>query len=116
MSKIRVILFIFILPVFTCVQGQTGSDSKEISLGYPIYSQYLQNGLLINPAYAGSRGALSGFLSYRMQWMGIADAPVFQTISLHAPMKNDKVGPRDNGPVHAVWSYQIKEHLCQLCL
>jgi type IX secretion system PorP/SprF family membrane protein len=92
MRKIGAILFIFFLPFFTCVNGQTGSDSKEISLGYPIYSQYLQNGLLINPAYSGARGALSGFLSYRMQWMGIAEAPVFQTISLNAPMKNDKVG------------------------
>lgn len=91
MSKIRVILFILMLPLFTFVKGQV-SDSKEISLGYPVYSQYLQNGLLINPAYTGSRGALSGFLSYRMQWMGIAEAPVFQTVSLHAPMKNDRVG------------------------
>lgn len=92
MNKIRAILFILILPVFTWVNGQETSDSKGISLGYPVYSQYLQNGLLINPAYAGSRGALSGFLSYRMQWMGIAEAPVFQTISLDAPMKNDRVG------------------------
>jgi type IX secretion system PorP/SprF family membrane protein len=92
MRKIGVVLFIFLLPVSTCVMGQTTSDSKQISLGYPIYSQYLQNGLLINPAYAGARGALSGFLSYRMQWMDIAEAPVFQTISLNAPMKNDKVG------------------------
>jgi type IX secretion system PorP/SprF family membrane protein len=92
MNKIRIILFIFILPVFTYLQGQSVSDSKDISLGYPIYSQYLQNGLLINPAYAGARGALSGFLSYRMQWMGIAEAPVFQTLSLNAPMKNDRVG------------------------
>lgn len=92
MSKIRFILFIFILPLFTSAEGQMTTDSKEISLGYPVYSQYLQNGLLINPAYAGSRGALSGFISYRMQWMGIAEAPDFQTISFDAPMKNDKVG------------------------
>jgi type IX secretion system PorP/SprF family membrane protein len=91
MSRLRIILLILTLPLFTVAEGQT-TDSKEISLGYPIYSQYLQNGLLINPAYAGSRGALSGFLSYRMQWMGIADAPDFQTISFDAPMKNDKVG------------------------
>jgi type IX secretion system PorP/SprF family membrane protein len=91
MSKLRIILFIFIFPVFASLQGQTGTGSKEISLGYPVYSQYLQNGFLINPAYAGARGALSGFLSYRMQWMGIADAPVFQTLSLHTPMKNDRV-------------------------
>lgn len=91
MSKFRIIFFILILPLFTAAEGQT-TDSKEISLGYPVYSQYLQNGLLINPAYAGSRGALSGFVSYRMQWMGISNAPDFQTISFDAPMKNDKVG------------------------
>jgi type IX secretion system PorP/SprF family membrane protein len=91
MRKARIILFLFILPFSAYVRGQV-ADSMSISLGYPVYSQYLQNGLAINPAYAGSRGALSGFLSYRMQWMGIADAPVFQTISFNAPMKNDKVG------------------------
>jgi type IX secretion system PorP/SprF family membrane protein len=119
MSKIRVILLIIILPVFTYAQGQSVSDSKEIDLGYPIYSQYLQNGLLINPAYAGSRGALSGFLSYRMQWMGIDNAPVFQTISLHAPMKNDKIalgimgqfmqyGVTRSKSIYASYAYNIK--------
>jgi type IX secretion system PorP/SprF family membrane protein len=92
MSKIKLILSFFFLSVFTCVPGQAIPDSTGVSLGYPVYSQYLQNGLLINPAYAGSRGALSAFLSYRMQWMGIPDAPVFQSVSLNAPMKNDKVG------------------------
>ena len=92
MNKVKLILFFFFLSVFTSVPGQAVPDSTGISLGYPVYSQYLQNGLLINPAYAGSRGALSTFISYRMQWMGIPDAPVFQTITLNAPMKNDKVG------------------------
>jgi len=92
MNKIKSAFFLFFLSAFTGVLGQSNPDSTGISLGYPVYSQYLQNGLLINPAYAGSRGSLSAFLSYRMQWMGIADAPVFQSISLNAPMKNDKVG------------------------
>lgn len=92
MNKIKVVFSFFFLSVFTSVPGQAIPDSTGISLGYPVYSQYLQNGLLINPAYAGSRGALSTFLSYRMQWMGIPDAPVFQSISLNAPTKNDKVG------------------------
>jgi len=91
MNKIRLIFFFFFLSAFTTVPGQAVPDSSGISLGYPVYSQYLQNGLLINPAYTGSRKVLSGFLSYRMQWMGIADAPVFQSISFHAPMKNDKI-------------------------
>lgn len=92
MNKIKLIFFFTFLSAFTCIPGQAKPDSTSISLGYPVYSQYLQNGLLINPAYAGSRGSLSTFLSYRMQWMGIQGAPVFQTFSLNAPMKSDKVG------------------------
>lgn len=92
MNKFKLIFIFIFLSLFTYVPGQAIPDSTGISLGYPVYSQYLQNGLLINPAYSGTRGSLSGFLSYRMQWMGIPDAPVFQTFSLNAPMKNDKVG------------------------
>ena len=91
MNRIKLTFFLLFLIIFTAVPGQALPDSSGISLGYPVYSQYLQNGLLINPAYAGSRGALSGFLSYRMQWMGISEAPKFQSVSLHTPMKNDKV-------------------------
>jgi type IX secretion system PorP/SprF family membrane protein len=58
----------------------------------PITSQYLTNGLIINPAYAGTRGALSANLSYRKQWAKIVGAPQFQTLSLHSPVnKREKV-------------------------
>jgi len=90
--KMKLIFCFLLLCAFTSVPGQAIPDSTGISLGYPVYSQYLQNGLLINPAYAGTRGSLSAFLSYRLQWMGISGAPVFQSFSLNAPMKNDKVG------------------------
>ncbi len=97
MNKSRIIFFFCFLCLIKsapvrAIPDSTRIGSTAISLGYPVYSQYLQNGLLINPAYAGSRGSLSTFLSYRMQWMGISGAPVFQTVSLNAPMKNDKVG------------------------
>jgi type IX secretion system PorP/SprF family membrane protein len=95
------------------------ADSNKISLGYPIYSQYLQNGLVINPAYAGTRGALSSFLSYRMQWMGTDGSPVIQSASLHTPLKNDKValgilaqfmqfGYTKSTSVYADYAYHIK--------
>jgi type IX secretion system PorP/SprF family membrane protein len=90
-NRIKLIFFLFFLSAFTSVPGQAVPDSTGISLGYPVYSQYLQNGLLINPAYTGSRGAMSAFLSYRMQWMGTKGSPVIQSVSLHTPMKNDKV-------------------------
>ena len=54
----------------------------------PITSQYLTNGLVINPAYAGTREALSANLSYRKQWVRITGAPQFQTLSLHSPINN----------------------------
>jgi hypothetical protein len=91
MNKIKLPFFLLFLSVFTSVPGQAVPDSTGISLGYPVYSQYLQNGLMINPAYTGSRGSLSGVLSYRMQWMGTKGSPVIQSVSLHTPLKNDKV-------------------------
>jgi len=83
---------IFILLSVFRLAGQTVSDQTKISLAYPVYSQYLHNGLLINPAYAGSREVLSLFLSGRLQWAGIKGAPVSETVSLHTLMKNDRVG------------------------
>ncbi|HOU01942.1 MAG TPA: type IX secretion system membrane protein PorP/SprF [Bacteroidales bacterium] len=118
MHRFLVIIVIVILS-FPELQGQEMSDSSRITLGYPVYSQYIQNGLMINPAYAGSREALSTALSYRMQWMGTKGAPVLQTISLHTPMKNDKValglkarfmqyGVTKSASVFAVYAYHIK--------
>ncbi len=54
--------------------------------------QYLNNGLIINPAYAGSREALSATLMHRSQWVGFDGAPVSQILAAHAPMKNEKIG------------------------
>jgi type IX secretion system PorP/SprF family membrane protein len=46
----------------------------------PIYSQYLYNKFLINPAVAGSEGYTSINLTARQQWAGLEGAP--QTFSL----------------------------------
>jgi type IX secretion system PorP/SprF family membrane protein len=58
----------------------------------PLTSQYLFNGLLINPAYAGSRDALAANLTNRFQWVGMQGAPVTQIASVHAPVNKRKVG------------------------
>jgi type IX secretion system PorP/SprF family membrane protein len=59
---------------------------------FPVYSQYMLNGLAINPAYAGSRDVLSTSIMYRKQWMGFEGAPVTATLSAHTPLKNRKIG------------------------
>ncbi len=58
----------------------------------PITSQYLFNGLLINPAYSGSRDAFTANLTHRQQWVGFQGAPVTQLLSVHSPVKNKSLG------------------------
>jgi len=42
----------------------------------PVYSQYMMNKFLINPAVAGSEGYTAFNLTTRKQWIGIKDAPL----------------------------------------
>ncbi len=117
--KDRIYTIIILLFIAGRVSCQNVPDSAKISLGYPVYSQYLQNGLVINPAYAGTRGVLSTFLSYRMQWMGTNGSPLLQSLSLHTPMKDDKValgllaqfmqyGATKSTSIYADYAYHIR--------
>jgi type IX secretion system PorP/SprF family membrane protein len=81
MGKRVQIVFILLALLPLSLSGQLNTVS----------SQYLLNGLLINPAYAGSRGVLSTNLSYRKQWLSVKGAPESQTISAHTLLKNDRV-------------------------
>ena len=56
------------------------------------YTQYMFNTMSVNPAYAGSRGALSSALLYRRQWLGLDGAPTTQTLNLHSPIRESRVG------------------------
>lgn len=57
-----------------------------------VYSQYLFNGLLINPAYAGSHVQMSASLTYRNQWVNFSGAPVTATFGAHSSFYKGKVG------------------------
>jgi type IX secretion system PorP/SprF family membrane protein len=56
------------------------------------YTQYMYNTMSVNPAYAGSRGQLSAAALYRSQWVGLEGAPKTQTLNLHAPIRNSRLG------------------------
>jgi type IX secretion system PorP/SprF family membrane protein len=56
------------------------------------YSQYMFNGLAINPAYAGSHDALSITALGRFQNVGLSGAPNTQTFTAHSPLVNSRVG------------------------
>ncbi|MGE5406707.1 MAG: type IX secretion system membrane protein PorP/SprF [Methanosarcina sp.] len=58
----------------------------------PVSDQYILNPILINPAHAGTRGALSVAAFYRKQWAGIKGSPETITLIADAPLQNRKVG------------------------
>lgn len=83
------------------------------------YTQYMYNTININPAYAGSRGALSIFGLYRTQWVGLDGAPVTSTFSANTPINNsrlgigislvnDKIGPTNENNFSVDLSYSIQ--------
>ena len=57
-----------------------------------MFTQYMFNGLALNPAYAGSHESLSMTALFREQWTGLDGAPATQTLSVHSPIKNQKMG------------------------
>ncbi len=84
------------------------------------YTQYMFNTISVNPAYAGSRDAISVAGLYRNQWVGIGGAPVTQTLSINSPIGrsnkvglglsvvNDKIGPTQETYIDIDFSYTIK--------
>jgi len=58
----------------------------------PQFTQYMYNTISINPAYAGSRETLSVVALHRSQWTGFPGEPTTQTLSVHSPLRNDKIG------------------------
>jgi len=56
------------------------SISKVQAQVIPQFSQYMFNGLYVNPAYAGYKEELYAHLMFRQQWIGVPGAP--QTVML----------------------------------
>ncbi len=94
----KVKLLVILISLCGCVMAQHNSS----------YSQYMFNGLLINPAYAGSNDALNLTALYRKQWTGIDNAPNTLSFTAHTPLKNKKV---NLGLIITSDSYGITEHL-----
>lgn len=77
------------------------------------------NASLINPAYAGSRDALSMVVDGRMQWVNWNGAPKTNCFTLHTPLAiesvgiglnvlNDQLGPTTRNALFADFAYRIR--------
>jgi len=83
------------------------------------FSNYMYNTLSFNPAYAGSRGTTSIYLSQRKQWVGLEGAPSTNSLSYHSPLGssnvgiglsllNDAIGPVEENLISLDISYSIQ--------
>lgn len=83
------------------------------------FTQYMFNGLYINPAYAGYKEQTYLHSFYRNQWTGVEGAP--QTMTLAADMVqnqgkvglgalfiSDKIGPQSNVSAYANYAYRLQ--------
>jgi type IX secretion system PorP/SprF family membrane protein len=84
-------------------------------------SQYIFNGLAVNPAYAGYKEDWTINLSSRLQWQGVDGAPKTSTLSVDGVVDdvsknvglgllvtNDRLGPENNSSVYANYAYRIR--------
>lgn len=55
-----------------------------------MFTQYMFNGLMINPAYSSIDDAINVTALARQQWVGFKGAPNTQTVSVHSPIKQSK--------------------------
>lgn len=83
------------------------------------FTQYMFNGVVINPAYAGVDEALSLTFIQRKQWANIESSPSTQTLSAHTLFKkkhfglgatiiNDKIGVHRNLSALSNFAYHLK--------
>jgi len=102
MNQIRSVIAASLMFLITGI-----SEAQQV----PMYSQYIMNGFLINPSFAGRDGYTSVNLTVREQWTGMAQAPStyalsFQTrilknsyISKSTSVKKKLVRPTRGGQV-----------------
>ncbi|MDO9001808.1 MAG: type IX secretion system membrane protein PorP/SprF [Bacteroidota bacterium] len=110
MKKIKKIAIVAILITIA-----TSSKAQYDAL----FTQYMFNEMFINPAYAGSKEAMSATLLHRQQWVNFPGRPVTTSFSLHGPLMqnkmglglsvlNETIGVLNRNLVYASYAYRMK--------
>lgn len=107
----RLIKIVFITLVL--MQGSEMWAQQE-----PLNTMYMYNGISINPAYTGTRDALSLTAMHRQQWVGMDGAPITTNVAVHSPIKftnmgvgmtlvSDKIGPITDFYANFFYAYRV---------
>jgi type IX secretion system PorP/SprF family membrane protein len=84
----------------------------------PLYTQYIFNSFVINPALAGTHNYYQIRTNTRVQWAGIPDHPITNYLSVYGPDKNmdmgygcyvfnDVTGPTSKFGISGAYAYNI---------
>lgn len=82
--------YLYLFPL--CILLVVATSGVTRGQQYPIYSQYIFNGLILNPAYAGSHVQASVSAMYRNQWVNFEGAPETLFFSMHTSLLREKIG------------------------
>ncbi len=86
----------------------------------PIFTQYMFNPFVINPAIAGTNNYYQIWLNSRFQWAGITDPPITNCLSIYGPnasktkdmgwggyIINDVTGPTSRTGFYGSYAYNL---------
>ena len=84
-----------------------------------MFTQYMFNGLVINPAYSGSQKGVSFTALARKQWAGMEGAPRTETFAVDGPVQgrnialgmllyHDQIGVTNQYGLYGCYAYKIK--------
>jgi type IX secretion system PorP/SprF family membrane protein len=96
-----------------------GLNSKVNAQYDAMFTQYMNNEMFINPAYAGSKEALAITALHRQQWVGVAGRPITTTLTVHAPLMagkmgiglslmNEEIGVSSRNMIYVSYAYRIR--------
>lgn len=109
MKKILLLLTAYLLLLMGSAKAQQDAQ----------FSQYMFNGIYINPAYAGYKEVLNVHGFYRNQWTGINGAPKTMSLAVDAianegnvglalQVSSDKLGAQNNLGLYGNYAYRIR--------
>lgn len=79
-TPMKKIHYIILLVAFSAISSFSYGQQQVM------FTQYMFNGLALNPAYAGIHEGVSMSMLWREQWIGFDGAPSTQTVSIHSPI------------------------------